>query len=77
MTKIRTDYGIRPNNQTNRENQNLWDVIEAGKTLITIAKSEEQAQAIADRLNLDPYALDRGQTRLDRGGSKNYERRDP
>jgi hypothetical protein len=38
----------------------------ARSVLITIAKSEEAAQDIADRLNIDPSALDRGDTRADR-----------
>jgi|TARA_R110000851_G_scaffold176007_1_gene322505 hypothetical protein len=66
MKPPRNDYTVRRNTQSHRQAQGLWDVVMARSVLITIAKSEEAAQDIADRLNIDPSALDRGDTRADR-----------
>jgi hypothetical protein len=74
MKPPRNDFKIRPNRQTQRLQKDLWDVVCAGRDHITTARSQEAAQEIADRLNMDPYALDRGQTRADRaaGSGSNY-----
>ncbi len=66
MKAPRQDYSIRPNRQTQRVQTDLWDVVSGRRDLITTAQSEADAQEIADRLNMDPYALMRGQTRADR-----------
>tara|TARA_R110000850_G_C9815170_1_gene451881 strand:+ start:147 stop:368 length:222 start_codon:yes stop_codon:yes gene_type:complete len=66
MKSLRNDYTIRPNTQSRREAQGLWDVVVAQSILVTVAKSEEAAQDIADRLNIDAFALGRGDTRADR-----------
>lgn len=74
MKKHRKDFTIRPNTQTNRPQVDLWDVI-VGRELVTTAQSEAEAQAIADALNVDPWFLDRGQTRFElRGAVKSVER---
>ena len=65
MKAPRQDYSIRPNRQTQRVQTDLWDVVSGRRDLITTAQSEADAQEIADRLNMDPYALMRGQTRAD------------
>lgn len=76
MKKRRKDFTIRPNNQTQRTQVDLWDVI-VGRELVTTAQSEAEAQTIADALNKDPWFLDRGQTRFElRGATLSVERRD-
>ena len=74
MKPPRNDFKIRPNRQTQRLQKDLWDVISGGRYNVTTARSQEAAQDIADRLNMDPYALDRGQTLDDRiaGAGSNY-----
>lgn len=69
----RKDHTIRPNTQDERSQTDLWDVWCAGE-LIATQVGEAAAQEMADRLNLDPFAMDRGQTRLDLGGARNYPR---
>lgn len=69
MKKNRTDYTIRPNKQRNREHLGLWDVMVGRVELISTERSEKEAQDMADRLNKDSYALERGQTRQDRWGA--------
>ena len=74
MKKRRKDFTIRPNNQTQRTQVDLWDVV-AGRELILTAQSEAEAQAVADALNIDPWFLDRGQTRFElRGAVKSVAR---
>ena len=74
MKKRRKDFTIRPNNQPQRTQVDLWDVV-AGRELITTVQGQAQAQAVADALNVDPWFLDRGQTRFDlRGAVKSVER---
>lgn len=60
------DFTIRPNGQSHRAQTDLWDVVLGGSRHVTTACSEAEAQAVADRLNEDPWALNRGQTRADR-----------
>jgi hypothetical protein len=69
MKKNRNDYTICPNTQRNREGQGLWNVMAGRVDLVSIERSEKEAQDMADRLNADSYALERNQTRLDRWGS--------
>ena len=58
MKRVRNDFTIRKNQQTQRTQKDLWDVI-AGGSVVTITHSEEKAQTIADALNKDPYAFDK------------------
>ena len=75
MKPPRNDFKIRPNRQTQRKQTDLWDVVSGGgRDLVTTARSEQAAQDIADLLNVDPYALDRGQTRKDRASGSPAER---
>jgi len=69
MKKTRNDFTVRPNQQSQRvESQpDLWDVVIGRSELITTVQGQEGAQAVADMLNKDCYALYRGQTRADNG----------
>jgi hypothetical protein len=69
MTAPSNDYSVRPNTQTHRQSQELWDVVVAKSILVTSTRTEAEACSIADRLNIDPDALNRGQTRADRVAS--------
>jgi len=68
MGYITKDYSIRPNQQSQRTQPDLWDVVVGKDILILTAKSKVQAEEFAYRLNRDPHCLERGQTRRDRGG---------
>lgn len=70
----RTDFKIHQNRQMERKQTDLWDVRQAGVKVTTI-QGELAAQAMCDNLNIDPYYLDRNQTRFDRNGAtKNVAR---
>lgn len=66
MTKIRNDYRVFEENRRNGET--IWCVRSGGKrgTLITICRTQEKANETAQQLNIDPWYLDRGNTRADR-----------
>lgn len=66
MKAPRSDFTVRPNRQNQRSQLDLWDVILAHATLVTTTTNEQDAQDIADALNIDPYFLDRGKTSADR-----------
>jgi len=68
------DFTIRPNTQSERIQEDLWDVMIGGTEVFTITQGRKNAQALADQLNQDPYTFERGQTRMHRGGAINYER---
>lgn len=65
MAKIRSDFKVRPNTQTERTQENLWDVVVA-RELVTTVVGKEAAESVASKLNNDPWYMDRGQTRADR-----------
>lgn len=68
--KKRTDYTIRPNQQTHRLQADLWDVMLANRVRITTAVGEERAQFLADQLNEDCWYFNRGQTRAEMHGTR-------
>jgi len=57
MARNRNDYTIRENKQTQRSQENLWDVSCGGKVLVT-SQLKERAQDIANELNKNPYYFD-------------------
>lgn len=65
---------IMPNNDhkvyadQNVKGEAIWKVRTGGKRgdVVTICRTPEAAQEIADKLNIDPWHLDRGYTRADR-----------
>jgi len=69
MNKQRNDFTVRPNRQTDRLQTDLWDVVVGRVELVTTAQSQALAQDLADRLNVDPWALGRGQTRAEMYGA--------
>ena len=75
MTHNRHDFSIQLNTQKNRKQEGLWNVVTASR-LITTARSEGEAQRIADNLNADPWYLDRGQTREAMHGVRKSVERD-
>jgi hypothetical protein len=69
----RNDYTIRANRQSERKTDvPLWDVVVGKNIKITTCKGKEVAQVMADRLNIDPDYLERGQTLADRQGQTPY-----
>jgi|GEM_PF-2070718 len=58
----RNDFTILETNRTT--GQKIWQIILGGKA-ITVCVTEKQAVDLAKNLNLDPYFLNRGQTRSD------------
>lgn len=66
MTKIRNDFYVFE--ETRRTGETVWRVRIGGKrgTGITTCQTQEKADEIARQLNIDPWFLDRGNTRADR-----------
>lgn len=58
--KVYEDYNVK--------GDTIWKVKTGGGRgdVITICRSLEEAESLADKLNRDPWYLDRGQTRADR-----------
>ena len=58
--KVYEDYNVR--------GDQIWKVKTGGRRgdVVTICRTPEAAQEMADKLNRDPWFLDRGQTRADR-----------
>jgi hypothetical protein len=68
-----TDFTIKPNTQSQRENYTeLWDVVVGSSVNIITCKGQIAAQKMADQLNIDPYYLERGQTEIDRATNVPY-----
>mgnify|MGYP003647972485 CR=1 FL=1 len=70
--RVHTDYTVV---ETTDKNQNpRWHVLVAREIVVSIYRTLEEATDVANRLNIDPYALDRGFTRADRIASyDNYQ----
>jgi len=60
----RNDYRVVKT--TRRTGEQVWKVTVGGTETVSTCTSIEQAQALAKNLNLDPWFLDRGNTRADR-----------
>ena len=58
--KVYEDYNVK--------GDQIWKVKTGGPRgdVVTICRTPEAAQEMADKLNRDPWHLDRGQTRADR-----------
>jgi hypothetical protein len=58
--KVYEDYNVK--------GDQIWKVKTGGRRgdVVTICRSQEAAQSMADKLNNDKWHLDRGQTRADR-----------
>jgi hypothetical protein len=67
--KKRNDFRVFM--EVTTKGKTLWRIRSGGKTgdIITNCNSENQANEIAQQLNLDPWFLVRGQTRADRHNS--------
>ena len=65
----RTDFKVIPHKDL-RGNAR-WKVMIGGTETVTICHTEQQANELAKNLNLDPWYLDRNQTRADRIASYN------
>jgi hypothetical protein len=70
MKKNRRDFTITKNSQSERveKQPDLWNVILAKTECVTIVTGKAAAQALADKLNKDPWYLDWAR------GHKNYSR---
>lgn len=64
MAKVRKDYTVVET--TNKQGEPRWTVMLARSINISKCHTQEHAASMAAALNLDPYYLDRGQTRADR-----------
>jgi hypothetical protein len=69
MKRKCNDFTITPNTQSERVQTNLWNVMVGGKRYTTVV-GQEKAQRTADALNLDPNALERGETRAARAAGQ-------
>lgn len=66
MAKKRSDYNIRSYFGTVNPDKELWQVMIGDDHLITTCRTLEEAQETIRRLDADPYALERGNTQVDR-----------
>ena len=66
MTKIRNDFRVFE--AVTRRGKRVWKVKTGGNRgdCISTCNSVNEATELARNLNIDPYFLDRGQTRSDR-----------
>jgi hypothetical protein len=64
MAKVCRDYTVVET--TNKQGDLRWKVLLAREDLVSTCRTLEQATSMAASLNLDPYFLERGQTRADR-----------
>ncbi len=70
------DFKVVPCKQNNRDVTDLWEIRVGGNICFTTVRGRERADEICEMLNEDPYALERGQDRMSRGGAVNYPRKD-
>ena len=68
MAKVRKDFTV--NEYVNKQGETRWQVISGG-TVVTVCRALKEAQEIATNLNIDPWFLDRGNTRADRVAAAN------
>ena len=61
----RTDYKVVEGTRTST-GAKTWTVMVGGDIRVTTCNKPEHAYELAKNLNLDPYFLERGQTRADR-----------
>jgi len=66
VTKTRTDFRVYE--EVTTLGKTLWRIRIGGRKgdMVTSCNSVEQAAEVARQLNLDPWYLDRGNTRADR-----------
>lgn len=66
MNKIRNDFNVYE--EVTTTGKTLWRIRSGGKRgdIITNCNSLEEASQVACQLNLDPWYLSRGETRLER-----------
>jgi|TARA_B110000914_G_C15087862_1_gene275924 hypothetical protein len=72
MAKVKNDYTV--SEWHNVKGEQRWRVLVGGGDVVTVCHSLEKAQHIAKNMNIDPWFLDRGNTRADRVAAynKNY-----
>jgi len=66
VTKVRNDYRVYE--ETTQTGKTIWRIRIGGKkgTAITTCQTQEKADEVSRQLNIDPWYLDRGNTRADR-----------
>ena len=64
IKKVRTDYKVVET--TDKHGDLRWKVLLAGDMLVSTCRSLKDATEMAAALNLDPYFLERGQTRAEK-----------
>lgn len=66
MKKSRSDYKIRPYRTNLNPERQLWQIYIGKDELITTCRSLEEAEKTVAALDVDPWALNRGNTQADR-----------
>jgi hypothetical protein len=69
MAKVTNDF--RVSEWTTIRGQQRWRVLVGGTDVVTVCHTLKDAQNIAKNLNIDPWFLDRGNTRADRVAAHN------
>jgi len=64
MAKVRKDYTVVETK--NKRGEPRWTIMLARSINVSTCNTLEHATMLTAALNLDPYYLDRGQTRADR-----------
>ena len=64
--KKRNDYKYKSFRHPRNPDRELFQVHLGGDVLVTTCRSESEAVEVCKNLNIDPWFLDRGQTRDDR-----------
>jgi|TARA_R110000868_G_scaffold391083_1_gene660981 hypothetical protein len=72
MAKVRNDYTVAE--QIDRQGRKVYKVLIAKSEVISTCRTLEAAQEMANKLNIDPWALDRGNTRAERVAAYNKDR---
>jgi hypothetical protein len=62
--KKTNDFTVLETKRSSTRGEKIWQIILGGKA-ITTCVTKKQAVDLAEKLNLDPYFLNRGQTRAD------------
>jgi len=60
MKKVHIDHTVSEET-TDRNGNPRWHVLLAKEILVSVCHSRAQAQDLANRLNIDPYCLERSQ----------------
>lgn len=71
---MRQDFKVVPSRAPNRNTEDLWEIRVGGTIRYTTIRGKDKADAICQKLNEDPFFLERGQDSASRGVVTTYQR---